>query len=232
MVSIRNNKQLKYFKEWVENTQDTDLPEYFHNHILKKLKELRMQEGRCNQRSLVLTKGKYKGSCMWRGWKNAYEICLRWGNTRITYGFFSNLYAAELELQLLFKEDESNLVDKARKQQKYYQIQNRLTMRPKLTDNTLHIQMITNSKQKLILRFKEFFINPITKKKQKSINWGDVWFKYFDKRHIIKECVRLDDPIEIINYREQLKPILKEQQQKEKQQEKGENKDVYHKSEE
>lgn len=221
MVGILNmnisKREFNEYKRWVENTQNEDLQEHMANQMIQQLKHLRKQDGKCDQRSLLLTKGKYKGSCVWNTPKNAYEIELRYNTHKFRYGYFSNLYAAEHELQRLFEEKENKILDTLQKQREYYKIQNRLTKHPKLTDNTLNISYIYKDKN-LRLHFHKPFVNPITSKQQKTIHWGKLWFKYFDKKHLIKECVRLDDPVEIIKYREQLKQILKEQKQKEKQQ--------------
>ena len=128
------------------------------------------------------------------------------------YGFFSNLYSAEQELQHLFENSEGNLWGVAKKQQKYYQVQHRLTTRPKLTDNTLNICHIHAHNGGFVLLFNSPFINPFNNKKQKRIYWGKWWVKKYSKKQILKECVRMDDPVQIIKYREELKQRLKESQ--------------------
>jgi hypothetical protein len=200
-----SDTELKYYKQWVELTQKGGIQEYETERIRQKLQSLRKQDGYCGQRVPILQKGEYKGSCSWSSRANSYKICVRTSEKTITYGFFSNLYSAEMELRRLFKNDEEELWDVARKQQKYYQLQHRLTTRPRLTDKTKNISNIFKKKGAILLVFSVPFVNPISSKKQKTIKWGESWFKYFSKKQIIDECVKLDDGAEIIQYREDLR---------------------------
>lgn len=205
-----SNKEFKYYKQWVEETQNKNIQEYMAEQIQNKLKILKKQDGKCNQRSILLQKGDYKGSCIWNSKVQSYKIWLRNNHKSIHYGFFSNLYSAENELQRLFKNDEEQLLYVAKEQQQYYQLQHRLTTRPKLTDNTKNITRIDNCKQKMVFLFANSFTNPLTNKQQKQITWGKHWFKNFPKKQILDTCVKIDDPVEIIKYREDLKQRLKE----------------------
>lgn len=211
-----SNRELKYYREWVEGTQEKDIQEYLANQITHKLKTLRKQDGRCNQRSIQLEKGGYKGSCNWSSQDNSYKVIMRKNKRSITYGFFSNLYSAELELQRLFEEDIEDLWEVAKERQKYYQVQHRLKTRPKLTDNTFQILRIENKKHGLVFHFRNRFVNPITGKQQKMVSWSNGWFKIFDKKQILKECIKLDDPVEIVKYRGDLKQQLNEHKRQDK----------------
>lgn len=209
MTSIMNlglsDTELKYYKQWVECTQKSSIQEYETERIRQKLQSLRKQEGRCNQRSIHLQKGEYKGSCTWLTRRNAYVIYVWTYEKKMYYGFFKSLYLAELELQRLFKVDECVLWDTARKQQRYYCEQHRITTRPKITDHTENIVQITKNKGNVTLIFKKQYTDPITSEQKKTIWWGKSWFKYFSKKQIIDECVKLDDGAEIIQYREDLR---------------------------
>jgi hypothetical protein len=55
------------------------------------------------------------------------------------------------------------------------------------------------------LIFKKQYTDPITSEQKKTIWCGKSWFKYFSKKQIIDECVKLDDGAEIIQYREDLR---------------------------
>lgn len=209
MTSIMNlglsDTELKYYKQWVELTQKGGIQEYETERIRQKLQSLRKQDGYCGQRAIMLQKGEYKGSCRWLSRDNSYKIHLITSEKTIQYGFFSNLYSAEMELRRLFKNDEEELWDVARKQQEYYQLQHRLTTRPRLTDKTKNISGIFKDKGSIKLVFSVPFVNPISSKKQKTIRWGKSWFNDFSKKQIIDECIKLDDGAEIIQYREDLK---------------------------
>lgn len=204
-----SSREFKDYKEWVENTQEKSMQEYLAEQMKIKLQTLRKQEGKCNQRSIFLKKGEYKGSCVWRSWKNRYEIWVRSPERHITYGFFSNLYSAERELKRLFENDVENIETIAKKQQKHYRLQHRLKTRPRPTDNTLNISKMTNERGAVVFYFHEPFINPLTKKEQKLISWGKQWFKHYPKKLLINECIRIDDPVQMIHYRKDLKERLK-----------------------
>jgi len=208
MVGIRNlditDAEFKYYKQWVEETHNTDVQHYISIQIKNKLQELKKLNGRCNQRSIILTKDGYKGSCTWKDECNAYKVYLRGNGINIYYGFFENLYNAERELKQLFKEDETGIVDKAKKQQKYYQEQNRFTTRPKISDTSYSIKAFHNKNGSMVIKFKKPFINPNTTKQQSQITFNKNWLQYFDKKEVMDVCVELDDPIEIIGYREDL----------------------------
>ena len=195
-----SDKELKYYKQWIKETQDKSIQEYVAEQIMNKLQTLKKQEGKCEQRSILLEKGSFKGSCVWNSHDICYKVYIRTSEHGIIYGFFSNLYYAELELQRLFENKEEDIWSVAKKQQKYYQLQHRLTTRPRITDNTKNIVKLEKGKVGVIFLFGESFINPITKKQQKGITFG-------------KWC--MDDGAMIIQYREDLKQRLKEHKQKE-----------------
>lgn len=203
--------EFRKYREWVETTNDKTIQEVMAEQITQKLKELRKQDGRCNQRSVFLQKGGIKGSCIWNGSK--YKVWVRNKQHNCYYGFFPNLFSAEQELQRLFENEEKDIFSVAKKQQKYYKQQHRLETRPRLTDNTIRISRIENSKREMVLFFDSAFVNPITKKEQKQIVWSKSWFKHFPKKGIINECVKMDDGPEIILYREDLKKRLKQNKQ-------------------
>lgn len=205
-----SDREFKYYKQWVEETKGEDIRDYLAGQITMQLRTLKKQEGKCSQRSIQLQQGKYKGSCIWSTKNNCYKIYVRTKEYSMTYGFFSNLYSAERELQHLFENSEGTLWGVAKKQQKYYQVQHRLTTHPKLTDNTLNIRHIRANRGGFELLFNSPFINPFNNKQQKKIYWTKGWFKKYSKKQIIEECVRMDDPVQIIKYREELKQRLKE----------------------
>lgn len=220
MVGIINiqisDREFKYYKQWVEETQNKNIQEYVAEQIQNKLKILKKQDGRCNQRSLLLQKGEYKGSCVWISNIQSYRVWLRDSIHSVVYGYFPNLYSAENELQQLFDNDEEQLWSVAKERQKYYQLQHRLATRPRLTDNTKNIIKIANCKQRVDILFANSFTNPITNKQQKQISWGKHWFKNFPKKQILDTCVKIDNPVEILRYREDLKQRLKEAKEKNK----------------
>lgn len=211
-----SDREFKYYKQWVEETQNKNIQEYVAEQIQSKLKILKKQDGKCNQRSLLLQKGEYKGSCVWNSNIQSYRVYLRDSIHSVVYGYFPNLYSAENELQRLFDNEEEQLVNVAKQQQKDYQLQHRLTTRPRLTDNTQNISQIYNGKQKVDILFANSFINPINNKQQKQISWSKSWFKNFPKKQILDTCVKIDDPVEIIKYREDLKQRLREAKEKNK----------------
>lgn len=212
MVGIRNinisEKEFKYYKKWVEDTQNMEIQEYIAIIIKNKLEALKKQKGRCNQRSITLKKGKYKGSCTWKEESKSYKVYVRGDGINIYYGFFESLYRAEMELKHLFKTDEDELIQEAKKKQEYYKEEHRYTVKPKLTDHTGYIKAFYNKKGSIVVKFKESFINPKTNKKQTQIIFSKKLLSYFDKKgikEIKKVCVEMDDPIEILEYREDLK---------------------------
>jgi len=209
-----SDTEFRKYREWVETTNDKSIQEVMAEQITQKLKMLRKEDGRCTQRSILLQKGEIKGSCTWDSVTNKYKVYVRSKKHNCYYGFFSNLFSAEQELQRLFKNDEEDIFSVAKKQQKYYQEQHRLDTRPRLTDKTINIKQIVKMKGGVLLLFGSAFVNPITKKEQKEISWAKSWFKPFSKKQVLDVCVDLDDGPEIILYREDLKERLKQNKQK------------------
>ncbi len=209
MVGIQNinisQRELNYYKDWVEQTQGKTINEYIGIIIKQKLDELKRQKGKCNQKSIVLEKGGYKGSCTWKEECKSYKVYLRGNGVNIYYGFFESLYKAENELKRLFKNDEQEIIEVARKEQKHYRKLQRYTNNPKVTDNTVCIKAIHNKKGSIVLKLYEPFINPVTKKKQSQIIFSKNLLQYFNKKQVIKECVKIDDSIRLIEYRDYLK---------------------------
>lgn len=206
-----SDTEFRKYREWVETTNNKTIQEVMAEQITQKLKMLRKEDGRCTQRSVLLQKGGIKGSCIWQFSK--YKVWVRNKQHTCKYGFFPNLFSAEQELQRLFKNDEDDIFSVAKKQQKYYQEQHRLDTRPRLTDKTLNIKEIFKDNNGVRLTFGSAFVNPITKKEQKSISWSKSWFKPFSKKQVLDVCVDLDDGPEIILYREDLKKRLKQNKQ-------------------
>lgn len=213
MVGINNidisQREFNYYKEWVERTQGISIEEHIGIIIKNKLQQLKQQKGNCNQRSIILEKGKLKGSCTWKDECKSYKIYLRGNGINIYYGFFESLYQAERELQSLFKNDEQEIIKKARKQQKHYRKLQRMTNNPKITDKTQCIKAIHNKKGSMVLKFHEPFINPVTKKQQMQITFGKNMLQYYNKKELVKAIASIDDPIELIEYKNDLINRLK-----------------------
>lgn len=211
--------ELKHYKQWVKETQDKNIQEYVAEQIRKKLQLLKKQEGRCTQRSILLKKGGYKGSCIWSSKDCCYKVCVVCPDKRtITYGFFSSLYLAENELKRLFEHSSSEIETVARKQQEYFIEERRLSKNPLLnaTQNTTNIEKIYKETGGIRISFAKPFINPNTGNQQKEIHWAKSWFKYYSKKGVTNTCVEMDDPLEIFQYREDLRVRLREHKQKQK----------------
>lgn len=208
MVGVRNinisQREFNYYKEWVETTQGKSVEEYIGILMKNKLEELKKEKGRCNQRSIILEKGKYIGSCTWKEESGHYKIYLRGNGVNIYYGFFESLYMAENELKRLFKNNEEEIIKIAKKQQEYYQKQHQQKIKPKVSDETFCIKAIHNKNGAKVLKFKKPFINPKTNKQQTQIVFSKNLLKYYKIKQIMEECKEVDDPIKILEYRGEL----------------------------
>ena len=92
----------------------------------------------------------------------------------------------------------------------YYQKKYKLENNPTLADTTYTIKSIyrnklnSRKKKSLTIEFQNTFINPNTNKHQKNISFGRQYLDEYTADAIISECIEIDDPIKILDYRTKL----------------------------
>jgi len=209
-------KEFNDYKKLIENNKNTTLSTYFAKLIKTELIELKKQKGKCDIRSNIKQKGEIKGSCRWN--KEYYKVIIwQWDKTKQkelwtkSIGYFDDLYHAEQVLNEIFSvEKEEDLLNKFEEKRIYYKKKYKLENNPTLNETTYTIKTIhkhkMNSKKKknLTFEFKKTFINPETDKHQKRISFGKQFLDEYTTESIIHECIEIDDPIKILNYRTRL----------------------------
>lgn len=209
-------KEFNDYKKVIDNNKNITLPEYISNLIKNELTQVKKQKGKCNIHSNIKQVGKLKGSCRW--YKKYYKVIVwQWDETKQkslwskSIGYFDDLYHAEQVLNELFLvETEEELLEKLEEKKIYYQKKHKLENNPTLADTTYTIKSIhkikLNSKKKksLKIEFKNTFINPNTNNHQKIISFGRQYLNEYTAEAIISECIEIDDPIKILDYRTKL----------------------------
>lgn len=210
------NKEFNDYKKVIDNNKSITLPEYISNLIKNELTQVKKQKGKCNIRSNIKQIGELKGSCRW--YKKYYKVIVwRWDETKQkslwskSIGYFDDLYHAEQVLNELFLvETEDELLEKLEEKKVYYQKKYKLENNPTLADTTYTIKSIyrnklnSRKKKSLTIEFQNTFINPNTNKHQKNISFGRQYLDEYTADAIISECIEIDDPIKILDYRTKL----------------------------
>ena len=210
------NKEFNDYKKVIDNNKSITLPEYISNLIKNELTQVKKQKGKCNIRSNIKQIGELKGSCRW--YKKYYKVIVwRWDETKQkslwskSIGYFDDLYHAEQVLNELFLvETEDELLEKLEEKKVYYQKKYKLENNPTLSDTTYTIKSIyrnklnSRKKKSLTIEFQNTFINPNTNKHQKNISFGRQYLDEYTADAIISECIEIDDPIKILDYRTKL----------------------------
>lgn len=220
MVSVMKipvtTKEFNDYKKLIENNKNTTLPTYFAKLIKTELTKLKKQKGKCIIRSNIKQKGEIKGSCHWN--KEYYKVII-WQRNKTkqknlwtkSIGYFDDLYHAEQVLNEIFSvETKEDLLNKFEEKRIYYKKKYKLENNPTLNETTYTIKSIykhkMNSKKKksLNIEFQKSFINPETNKHQKKIFFGRKYLDEYTAEAIIHECIEIDDPIKILEYRTRL----------------------------
>lgn len=210
------NKEFNDYKKVIDNNKSITLPEYISNLIKNELTQVKKQKGKCNIRSNIKQIGELKGSCRW--YKKYYKVIVwRWDEIKQkslwskSIGYFDDLYHAEQVLNELFLvETEDELLEKLEEKKVYYQKKYKLENNPTLADTTYTIKSIyrnklnSRKKKSLTIEFQNTFINPNTNKHQKNISFGRQYLDEYTADAIISECIEIDDPIKILDYRTKL----------------------------
>ena len=225
MVGVRKipvtTKEFNDYKKIIENNKKITLSVYFANLIKKELTQLKKQKGKCDIHSIIKQKGEIKGSCRWN--KGYYKVHVwQWDKTKHknlwikSIGYFDDLFHAEQLLNELFSvENEEDFFKKIEEKKSYYQKKYKLENNPTLTDTTYTIKSIhkyklhSKKKKMLSIEFQKAFVNPKTNKLQKKICFGKQYLDEYTADAIIYECIEIDDPIKILNYRIKLELEIK-----------------------
>ena len=220
MVSVMKipvtTKEFNDFKKLIENNKNISLSTYFAKLIKAEITQVKKQKGKSNIHSILKQKGEIKGSCRWN--KGYYKVIIwQWDKKKHknlwtkSLGFFDDLYHAEQVLNELFSvETEKDIFKKFEENKIYYQKKYKLENNPTLNETTYTIKSIhknkLNSKKKksLSIEFKKAFLNPKTNKVQKEICFGRRYLDEYTTESIISQCIHIDDPIKILDYRTRL----------------------------
>ena len=211
-----SNKEFNDYKKLIENNKNVSVSVYLAKLIKSELTKVKKQKGKSNIRSIILQKGEIRGSCHWI--KEYYKVMIwQWDKSKQknvwtkSMGYFDNLYHAEQVLTELFSvKTEEDFFKKFEENKSYYQKKYKLENNPTLNETTYTIKSIhkneLNSKKKksLSIEFQKHFINAETNKHQKKIFFGRQYLDEYTVEAIIRECIEIDDPIKILDYRKML----------------------------
>ena len=209
-------KEFNNYKKLIENNKNISLSTYYAKLIKSELTQVKKQKGKCNINSIIKQKGEIKGSCRWIN--EYYKVIIwQWDKSKQktiwtkSMGYFDDLYHAEQTLNELFSaETEENLLKKFEENRGYYQKKHKLENNPTLNETTYTIKSIhknklsSKKKKSLSIEFQKHFLNPETDKCQKKITFGRQYLDVYTADAIICECIDIDDPIKILDYRKRL----------------------------